>query len=189
MTTDITSFDYGKSPEEIAAAQQAAAAGVQQTKELVFDFWGNTEKQKYFFPGQDHLNEDKKQWIEFKTMTEGDRARFQKMTNSGVTIERATNNARMSVDPARDRHALFEVCITNWRLLKDGEEVRFVDYQLKNWLKFANPKFIDELERAIRKSNPWMVAELKAEDIRKEIDLLEEQYQEALVREQTEKDF
>lgn len=190
MTNAETALQHsGMTPEQIQAAQNAQANGVAQTTTISFDFWGQTESLKYYFPGQDELPEDQKQWIEYKTMNEGDRTRFQKLTNSGVTIIRATNDARMSVDPARDRHALFEVCITGWRLLKNGEEVQFRDFQLKNWLKFANPKHVDELESKIRKSNPWMIAEVKAEDIRKEIDLLEEQYQEALIREEKERDF
>ncbi|AOE44610.1 tail assembly chaperone [Gordonia phage Jumbo] len=187
--TDPTSFDYGKTPEEIAADQHAASQGIPQTRHVFMDYWGKDVTEKFYFPGQEGLPEEYKQYIEFKPMNEGARARFQKKTNRGVVIESRTQNARMSMDPASDRRALFEESVIDWRLARNGTLMNFSHHEFMRWVETANPKIIDELETAIRKSNEWMISELSSEAIREEIENLEDRYKEAVKREEAEGNF
>lgn len=186
---DPTSFDYGKSPEEIAADRNAEAQGIPVTKHVFQDYWGKDTSEKFIFPGQEDLPVEYQQYIEFKPMNEGARARFQKKTNRGVVIESRTQNARMGMDPAGDRKALFEESVTGWLFAKDGELVQFSMHRFLSWYEKADPYIIDELERAIRKENKWMVNEMSSEAIREEIENLEDQYKEAIKREEAEANF
>ncbi|URG17390.1 TMP chaperone [Rhodococcus phage Mbo2] len=158
------------------------AAGVQTEDAVIADYWGFDEQHKWFFP-------DGKQYIVWRPMTEGDRARYQKATNHSVTISRASGDAKMGIDPAGDRQALLDVSVKDWFVYKDGNPVPFASKStgFAAWLKNANPKFVEDLERTIRRGNPWMQAEMKPEEIRKEIDRLEEQFEEASRREAAEK--
>lgn len=185
--TAPTEFNGFPSQEALDAhnAQTEAnmkAAGVPTEDAVVADYWGFDETNKWYFP-------DGKQYIEWKPMTEGQRARYQKATNHSVTISRASGDARMGVDPAGDRAALIEVSVTDWFVYKGGVPVPFKDKQngFAKWLQGANPKFVEDLERTIRRGNPWMQAEMKAEAIREEIERLEESYEEAVRRESAEK--
>lgn len=186
---DPTSFNYGKSQAEIDAAKAAQSSGVSQVTPIFKDFWGKFENERWYFPGQEDLPEEYKQYIEFKGMDEGARSRYQKATNKGVVIERSTNNARMGVDPAGDRKALFEASVQDWRLAQNGNLIPFKMHTFRQWAETANPKLIDELETAIRKANPWMVNEMSSQAIRDEINSLEEQYKEAKAREEADADF
>lgn len=174
-TTDPTSLDYGKTPEQIAAEKAAEANGVTRTIAVRKDYWNNDVIERWDLPGQEDLPEHERQYIEFKKMNEGMRSRYQKATNKGVVIERASNNARMGVDPAGDRWALIEISVTGWRLFRDGNELPFKPHLLKQFVDQADPWIIDQLERAIRKVNKWMFAEATPEEIQEQIDELYEQ--------------
>lgn len=189
QTTDPTSFDYGKSPEELAAARNAEAQGSATQRVVYVDYWGQDIVEKFYFPGQEDIPEEFRQYIEFKPMNEGARARFQKKTNRGVVIESTTQNARMGMDPAGDRKALFEESVVDWKLARNGELVKFSHTAFQQWYSTANPKIIDDLERAIREKNEWMINELSSEDIQKEIDNLQDRKAEAEKREARERDF
>ncbi|QDK01981.1 tail assembly chaperone [Gordonia phage Gibbles] len=188
-TADPTSLNYNKTPEQIAAEQAAAANGVPTTTVIRKDYWANDVDEKWYLPGQDDIPEHERQYISFKKMNEGMRSKYQKMTNKGVVIERASNNARMGVDPAGDRRALIEVSLTGWKLFRDGNELNFNTATLNLFLTKADPYLIDQLEKAIRKVNKWMFAEATSAEIQEQIDELEEQKQAALDREEEEKKF
>lgn len=187
VTDDVTSFDYGKTEQEVRAARNAEAAGVSQTLPVRLNFWSNDEILRHYFPGQDDLPEEHKQYIEFKKMNEGMRQKYQKLTQSNAIIERATNNTRIGIDQARDRMALIETSVTGWRLFQGDRELKFSGSQLNIFVKQADPAIIDGLEKAIRKANPWLITDVKSEDLREQIAELEEQYKEALKREEEEK--
>ena len=185
--TDPSSLDYGKTPDQLQSQAVAQANGVQTVTHVRKDYWSSSEIIKHYFPGQEDVPEADKQYIEFKKMTEGDRARYQKKTSKGVVIERATSNARMGIDPAGDRLALIETSVTGWRLFQGNEEVPFSPHRLRSFIDQADPDLVDDLEKAIRKANPWMAAEMGSEEIQKQIDELEDQLKEAKKREDDEK--
>lgn len=142
------------------------------------DYFGFSEEKTWYLP-------DGKQYMTFKVMSEGDKARFQKKTQRDVIVERG-GNARMKMDTADERHELIKTCVTGWNLYRGGQPVPFTDHNMRDWLTLTNPRLVEDLEREIRKANPWLLGEMTSEDIRKEIDNLEEMYKTALERERGE---
>lgn len=139
------------------------------------DYFGFQANERYYLP-------DGEQYIEFQIMNEGLKARFQKKTSRDLVVQRG-GDARMKMDPADERHELIKTCVVGWNLYRGNEPVRFTDQNLRDFLTLANPKIIEDLEKAIRKANPWLLGEMKAEDIRREITNLEEMLKVAEERE------
>lgn len=139
------------------------------------DYWGTDEEVKHFLP-------DGVQYFVIKKMNEGGRAKFQRLTNQDLIVNR-DQSARVKVDQARERHALITTAVTGWLLYKDGKPFGFDQSHLELWLSRANPAWVDKLEQAIRKANPWLQSEMKSSDIREEIVRMEELLREALERE------
>ena len=142
------------------------------------DYFGFQATETYTLP-------DGKQYIEFSIMNEGQKAKFQKMTSRDLVIQR-NQDARMKMDPANERHELIRSSVTGWNLYRGGQPVVFNDRNLKDFLELADPRIIEGLEKAIRKANPWLLSEMKSEDIREEIKNLEEMLDVALERERGE---
>lgn len=161
---------------DTAAAQ---AAGVDLVEPAYTDYWGFDESERFWFP-------DHRQWIDFKKMNEGDRAKYQRDTRSDITLERTTGNAKMKADPSAERHALVKATVKDWNLYRKGQKVPFSLQTLDQWLGQTNPAIVDELEKAIRKANPWLLGEMTVEQIDKEISDLQEMREVAVKREQGE---
>jgi hypothetical protein len=166
----------------------ARAAGVQVEQEVYEDYFGTQDViETFFLP-------DGKQYIQFRPMNEGARSRFQKMTNRDVVLERSTGNARMKVDPATERHELIVASVIGWNLMRKTDNgwqpVTFSSgspgANLEQWLDKAPVRIVDDLEKAIRKANPWLLSELTVEEIDKEMDNLREQREELIRRQQGE---
>lgn len=150
------------------------------------DYWGFEEKEIFQLP-------DKKQYIEFQRMNEGQRKQFQKDTRTDVLVKRNTGDTHLKVDPAEERHALIVSSVTGWHMFRrnkrtgEPEPVAFSKgspgANLEQWLSVANPKIVDQLERAIRRANPWLLQEATSSEIQEQIDDLQEQLKAALERE------
>lgn len=187
--SDLNPDFAGMTDEQIAAhhartEEAMRANGVSTETVIEEDYFGFDETKRWYFPNGVF-------YIEYKAMTEGMRRAYQKKTNHSVRLQRASGDAIMGVDPAGDREALIDISVVDWFIKKDGQPVTFKNSQFgfHMWIKNANPKFVESLERAIRQANPWMAAEMKSEDIRTEIDRLEEQFEEAVKREAVESTF
>lgn len=162
----------------------AAQAGVTLEEEVYEDYYGFDTREIFYLP-------DGKQFVEFQPMNEGAKSKFQKLTNKDVVVERSTGNARMKMDPASERHALITESVTGWKLMrKVGDKWQPVPFskgspgaELEKWLNIANPTVVEDLEKAIRKANPWLQGEMTVEDIEKEMDNLRELREEAIKRE------
>lgn len=161
------------------------------------DYYGFDERVKWDFP-------DGKQWIEFKKLTEGDRAKYLKATKSDVHLNQKSGEARFAFDQSNDRKALLLHSITDWHLVHiqgqgANRKVTPVPFPngnsntpggaLAQWIDRANPALLAQLEKAIRKANPWLLNEMSAEQIRKEMADLEELLKAAEEREENEKAF
>ena len=142
------------------------------------DYFGFQADETYVLP-------DGKQTITFSIMNEGQKAKFQKMTSRDLVIQR-NQDARMKMDPANERHELIRSSVTGWNLYRGGQPIPFTERNLKDFLELADPRIIEGLEKAIRKANPWLLSEMKSEDIREEIKNLEEMLEVALERERGE---
>jgi hypothetical protein len=67
--------------------------------------------------------------------------------------------------------------------MRQGVSYPFTDNHLKEWLENANPRLVEDLEKEIRKANPWLLAEMSVADIEREIENLEEMKKVAQERE------
>jgi hypothetical protein len=142
------------------------------------DYFGFQATETFTFP-------DGRQFIEFSIMNEGQKAKFQKMTSRDLIIQR-NQDARMKMDPAQERHELIKSSVVGWNLYRGGNPVPFTKQNLNDFLELANPRLIEDLEKAIRKANPWLLSEMKPEDIKREIENLQEMLEVAEERERGE---
>lgn len=163
----------------------ARNAGVALEEDVFVDYWGFDDRVKHFLP-------DGKQYFEIQKMNEGQKSAYQKATRSDITVAKTTGDARLKADPAEERKALLMACVTGWNLRfrnKDGimEAVAFNKdqgpYSFTKWLEKADPVIVEGIEKACRKHNPWLLAEMKSEDIEREIDNLKEMLEVAKKRE------
>lgn len=143
------------------------------------EYYGFIEDHKFYFP-------DEVTYIQFQAMNEGLKKRFQRTTSRDVVLERSSGNARMKVDPGQERWDLLEACVNDWNLIRNGKLVPFSARALKEWLELANPKLVEDLELAIRKVNPFLLADMTVADIDKEIENLKEMRKVAEERERGE---
>lgn len=161
-------------------AMETSPAYEEADQQVFADYWGTDETYKHYLP-------DGQQYFEFKIMSEGDKVKFQKMTNQDLIVGR-DQSARVKVDPASERHTLIKTSVTNWTLTKGGEPVGYSKQMLEKWLEVAPPKIVEDLEYAIRMANPWMQAEMSVEEIDKEIERLYETRKQVAEREAGEAD-
>lgn len=154
------------------AAMVAAGEIVEEKVEFV-DYFTFEERLRWYFP-------DKKHYIEYKPMTEGDRRKYQSKTMTTMSMNRASGDSKIGINVARDREELLNISVIGWFMeRRDGlGNIVSVDFTDKNhgwnaWSTRANPKYIEDLEKAIRKANPWMQSDLDIDEIDAEIDRLQ----------------
>src|SRR4051812_24981941 len=93
--------DPDSQPGMIAPGSDLADA-LQGTGSALFDnYWGTDETTNVYLP-------DGKQYVVVKPMDEGAKTKFQKMTSRDVVLQQKTGDAKMSVDPAGERHLLIK---------------------------------------------------------------------------------
>lgn len=138
------------------------------------DYFDFDERGTWYFP-------DGKQYIEFKKLNEGERAKYLKATRSDVHLNQKSGEARIPFDQSNDRMELLLHSITNWNLMRrDLQTGNFVPVAfplnssskgggLAQWIQKANPAILGQLEKSIRMANPWLMNEMSVEQIDKEI--------------------
>lgn len=131
------------------------------------DYFGFEEFETIYLP-------DGTTWIKLQAMNEGAKARFQKMTQRDMVLEKQSGNARFKIDPSEERHELIKSSIVDWNLKRRGQPVRPDHVGIGDFLKLANPKIIEQVELAIRKLNPWLLQDMSVEEIDRQIDELRE---------------
>lgn len=181
---DTSSFDGDASIERMH--QNMVAAGENIEERVYVDTFAFDSEDEFEIPRSGG------QKIFFSRMNEGKKATFQKLTNQDVRIQRTTGDAKMKVDPAGERHTLIKQSVTGWSLVTKNhqantwETVPFTEQRLAQWLEKADPKIVQDLERAIRDANEWMRTEFTVEEYDKQIeDLL--QKRDALQEEEAKK--
>jgi hypothetical protein len=157
---------FGDAAQQRADAE-AQANGVATTTKTRNSYWGTDVTFKWFLPGEDE-NDPDAQYIEYKKMNEGDRSKYQKAISDPVLVHRGSGDARMKVDPARDREALLNAAVSGWNLWKGDRQATFNPTQFNLWKNAFDPASIDRLEKAIRKVNPWLRNEMSLKDAREE---------------------
>lgn len=131
------------------------------------DYFGFQQTHKFMLP-------DKISWIEFRVMNEGEKADFQDRTSTDMVVERKSGDARMTLKQGTQRHELIKACVVGWNLTRNGRPIPFGRVELGDFLTLGNPKIIEDLEKEIRKVNPWLMADMTSDDIKQEIHNLEE---------------
>jgi hypothetical protein len=140
----------------------------------------------YSFGGtQVYTLRDGKQTITFKIMNEGDKAHYQRLTNRDIKVDRKTDQAVFRPDQASDRHALILTAVVDWNLYTRDKSaangwtrLSFNQSMLQNWLKVTNPAIVEDLEKAIRKANPWLnIEDATEEDLEEQIAELQDELQ------------
>ncbi len=155
----------------VRSTEQAMREAGQPIEEKIGfeDYFTYEETKRWYFP-------DGKQYIEYQPMTEGDRRRYQSKTMTTMSLNRASGDSKIGINVARDREALLDISVKNWYMVRNGNEIPFTDRQFgwQRWVTIANPKLIEDLEKEIRKANPWMQADMDLEEVDAEIKRLEE---------------
>lgn len=166
----MTDIITGQEPTFAPEAHQSTAP-VQQV-----DYFGFDRSEKFHLP-------DGVSYIEFKPMNEGEKKKYQDKTSKDLVMERNSGNTRMSVLMGSERHELIKASVTGWNLTRGGVPVPFTPPMLNDFLTLADPLVVENLEKAIRKANPWLLAEMTVADIDKEIQNLTEMREVAEKRE------
>jgi hypothetical protein len=143
------------------------------------DYFGFSKDTKFWFP-------DHKTYLILQAMNEGAKKKFQKLTQRDLVLERTSGNARMRVDAATERHEMIRESVKEWNLVRGDTPVPLNERNMKDFLELADPTLIEEIEKAIRKLNPWMLAEMTVEDIDREIANLQDMRKVAEERERGE---
>lgn len=160
-----TTFAAGYNPDEQG-----------QTEAIQSDYFGFSRTEKHFLP-------DKISYIEIKALNEGEKKKYQDKVSKDLVLERGSGNARMSVLQGTERHELIREAMCGWNLKRAGTDVPFNKVNVGDFLTLSDPKIVEDLEKAVRKLNPWLMADMTAKDIQQEIDNLEEMKAEAEKRE------
>jgi hypothetical protein len=160
-----------------AAEKNMQAAGVNPTDSGYTDYFGFDERRKFYMP-------DGKQYIEYKLMTEGDRAQYQKLTSKPVRLFKTTGDAQVNLDAGQERAILLNISTTGWFMFRGGEQVTYNSKAFEKWMEGADPAIISDYETEIRKANTWMTEQFTVADIDKEIENLQELRRQAVEREE-----
>lgn len=114
-------------------------------------------------------------YIEHKTLNEGARRNYLNKVNRDIMLQRTTGNAIMRMQQGEEKHMLLEQAICGWNLIgPNNEPLVFNTNKLQEFLKKADPRIVDIIEKDVRKHNPWLMADLSVEDIDKQIAELQE---------------
>lgn len=165
--------NYNPEPQDQEPIDLSMGSGPEPAESFEDYFSGFGRSEKYILP-------DGVQYIEFQLMNEGQKAKYQRETRSAINIDRKTDQASVMPDPSRERHALIEYSVCDWLLYSKSKQtgdkvsVMFNKANLKAFLANANPAIIEGLEEAIRKANPWMIDDISAEELDKQIEELTE---------------
>src|SRR5690625_634246 len=161
--------------------QNMIASGHQVEDKVEYDFFGFASEERWYFPGQERLPDDEKQYFIVAKMNEGKKAEFQSKTTNDVRIQRTTGDARFRMDPSTERHQLIKLSVTGARVKLRNKSTGELEWHtgdhrklLDNFLSNGNPDHVQKLEQFIRDLNPWMRSEMDVEEIDKEIERLEE---------------
>lgn len=135
------------------------------------DYYGTDEQYEVLFP-------DGITFVTCKTMTEGDRQKYQSATNQDVKISRASGDMHMKLSTGVERMTLLTCAIIGWNVMRNGSPVPFnkgaSGSELNKFILQAPPSIVDKIEREIRKHETWLTGEATIEDIDEQIENLQE---------------
>lgn len=164
-------------------------AGIATTEPVFFDYFGFSDEERHYLPGPD--GKQSEYYLVLRRMNEGAKAAFQKKTSRDLRVERTTGNAVLKMDPGAERHELIKASVVGWNLKRRSpknpaqiEDAPFDPSNLNRFLDGSDPRIVEDVEKAIRKLNPWLMDEMSVEDIDREIENLQEMRKVAVEREE-----
>jgi hypothetical protein len=167
--------------ESTDAAMSAAGVDVAVSQEV--DYFDFEEIGEFTLP-------DGRQKIFLKALNEGAKRKFQKDTSRDLRVQRSSGDALVKMDPGQERYTLCMESITGWTLRRRNPKNRDVwedapsdKSNIARFLEKTNPAIVEDLEKEIRKLNPWLLDELSVKEIDKEIENLNELRTKAVERE------
>lgn len=163
---DVEEKDYTDAEAAMEKAGVSTTTGQQRS------YFGTNERHKVFL-------DDGISYIEHQVLNEGGRKRYLDKLNREIAIKKLTGDAVMKMQSGEDRHILLNEAIVGWNLIgPDGKELGFSKgtpgSSLSQFLEFSETEAIDRIEKDIRKHNPWLMSNMTADDIRRQIADLEE---------------
>ena len=167
-----------ETPEEEAARlarthEAMRAAGVATEEQLQVDYFGFEDTENVYLP-------DGKSFVTIRALNEGGRRRYLNRVNREVKIAKGTGDAIMQMANGDERRILLQEAIIGWNLVARDRTgaiaaVPFKEQKLNEWLEKANPSVVDVVDKAVRKQNAWLMADVTLEDLLKQKEELEEQ--------------
>lgn len=131
------------------------------------DYFGFAQNERHMLP-------DGRSWVDLAVLNEGQRRRYQNGTSRELKLKRNSGDAMLKMATGDDKYELLKVAIVGWNLQRNGSPVAFNPQTLEQFLSGANPKIIDDIEKRVRKMNPWLLSEMTVEQIDEEIASLQE---------------
>lgn len=147
--------------------EQMRVSGIPTETKVQDDYFAFDSARRFKLP-------DGISWVDHEVMNEGGRRKYLNAINRDLRIQKATQDALVSVRPGDERFALLQETIVGWNLIRGGNPVPFNRGTLNEFLTLTNPKIIDMIEKDVRLNNPWLLAEMSLEDIDREIADLQE---------------
>lgn len=142
-------------------------AGVPTEEKVQVDYFDFDVTHRVYLP-------DGVSWVEHRELNEGERSRYLNTTNKDLRLQKVTGDAIVRLAPGDERKALLSAAIVNWNLVRGGKPVKFSTQSLNDFLTKPPPKILDLIEKEVRKCNAWLLAEVSVDDLRKEVDTLNE---------------
>lgn len=179
MTTEVKHLSEQYTDTE--EAMRSAGVAVEESQEV--DYFAFEKVGEFVLP-------DGRQKIFLSAMNEGAKRQFQKDTSRDLRVQRSSGDALVKMDPGQERYTLCVNSITGWTLRRrnpkkpvEWQDAPFDQPTLKRFLENTDPEIVEDLEKEIRKLNPWLLDELSVEEIDKEIENLQEMREKAAKRE------
>lgn len=131
------------------------------------DYFGFEQTERFTFP-------DGRSYVDLQVLNEGQRRKYLNASSRELTLKRNSGDARLKMATGDDKYELLKVAIVSWNLVSNGSPVIFNPQTLDRFLANANPRVIDDIEKQVRKMNPWLLAEMTVAQIDEEIGSLQE---------------
>ena len=107
-------------------------------------------------------------YVEVQKMTGGMRDRYEGQSSRPLKVSRE-GEAEVKMDASIERRALLDICIVGWDIYVNGDPWPFNDANKRRFLADAPVELIDEVEKAARELNPWLLDEVTVEALDKQI--------------------
>lgn len=172
--SDIEVQEYEEEQRQAEIEEAMKADGVPTEDRRQQSYFGFQETHRFYLP-------DGTSYIDHQALNEGARKAYQNAINREVAIKRSSGDAVMKMATGDEKHQLMVQAIVGWNLVgPDGSPMPFQKGTQQNgrttrsgtldkFLEEASPHIIDMIYKDIQKHNPWLMAEMTAQDIKDQI--------------------